>query len=64
MDQETIWCSEFDQLKAELAGGGNEIIVEKALLPGEQRVKSVSMPQSIQIQTMDTIAVAAERRLP
>lgn len=50
-DQETIWCSDFDILKAELAGAGSELVVEKSLAPGEQAVRSVAMTSSVRTDT-------------
>jgi hypothetical protein len=43
-DQETIWCSEFERLKSEMAASGGELIVERALAPGEQALRSVTLP--------------------
>jgi hypothetical protein len=43
-DQETIWCSEFDRLRAGLAMNGTELIVERALRPGQQPLRTVRMP--------------------
>lgn len=43
-DQETIWCSDFDRLRAALSASGSEIVLERALEAGVQPVKTVSMP--------------------
>jgi hypothetical protein len=43
-DQETIWCGQFNQLRAIVAGEGGRIEIERALAPGEQAVKTVTMP--------------------
>ncbi|MGH1591344.1 hypothetical protein ACRBEV_27005 [Methylobacterium phyllosphaerae] len=45
-DQETIWCSEFRQLQEDLAKHGDNMVIERALEPGAQPVKSISMPFS------------------
>lgn len=63
-DQETIWCSEFDRLRTELAGVGDELVVERALLPGEQPLRSVAMPQSAQLEAVEPVRAPLERRLP
>lgn len=63
-DQETIWCSEFDQLRADLASAGGEVIIERALQPGEQPVRSVAMPQSAQAGHAEPARKHLERRLP
>jgi hypothetical protein len=62
-DQETIWCSEFDRLKVELAAVGNEIVIEKALVPGEQKLKSIYMPEATCAQDIEFMADVAARRL-
>jgi len=41
-DQETLWCGQFDELRALIAAQGGEIVVERALEPGAQLVKTVS----------------------
>ncbi len=41
-DQETIWCTEFERLKAAIAESGGHILIERAAEPGQQSVKSVS----------------------
>lgn len=43
-DQETIWCGQFDHLRALVAESGASIQVERAIAPGEQAVKTVAMP--------------------
>ena len=45
-DQETIWCSEFDRLRENLAAEGSELQIERALQPGEQPVRTVAMPSA------------------
>ena len=46
-DQETIWCTDFDRLKAQLAESGSQIVLERALEPGTQPVKAVTMPRAV-----------------
>lgn len=41
IDAESIWCSEFGQLKNDLAQSGNEIIIEKAKKVGEVPLKVI-----------------------
>ncbi len=36
-DMETIWCSEFTQLKELLAASGSEMVVERAVEAGGKR---------------------------
>lgn len=43
-DQETIWCTEFSRLQDDLAKHGDNIVIERALEPGAQSVKTISMP--------------------
>ena len=43
-EQETVWCSDFDRLRAALSASGSEIVLERALEAGVQPVKTVSMP--------------------
>lgn len=38
---ETEWCKDFERMKAEIAGQGSEILIERALKPGDQALKSV-----------------------
>ena len=45
-DQETIWCGEFERLQAGLAEGGSELVLERALAPGEQALRTVAMPHA------------------
>ena len=45
-DQETIWCGEFDRLLATVAEGGSLIELEHARAPGEQAVKTISLPSA------------------
>lgn len=42
LDMETLWCSEFQQLKARLAKAGTDVVIEKAVGIGVQAVKTVS----------------------
>lgn len=63
-DQETIWCSEFDQLRAELAIAGGEVIIERALRPGEQPLRSVAMPRDARSAQAEPARKHLERRLP
>lgn len=54
-DQETIWCGQFDQLRKVLASGGGHVEIERALTPGEQSVKTVSMTHEVtstEVKTM------------
>jgi hypothetical protein len=46
-DQETVWCSDFDRLRATLSASGSEIVLERALEAGVQPVKTVSMPAPV-----------------
>jgi hypothetical protein len=50
-DQEAIWCSAFDQLKALVETGGGKLILEKAIEPGAQPVKTTSLPDFVSAQT-------------
>ena len=43
---ETIWCSEFSQLQELLAESGSEMIIERAVEPGVQPVKTVAFPEA------------------
>lgn len=63
-DQETIWCSEFDQLRAGLASAGGEVIIERALRPGEQPLRSVAMPRDAQPAQAEPARKHLERRMP
>lgn len=63
-DQETIWCSEFDRLRAELAGAGGEIVIERACLPGAQPLRSVPMPRDAQSGQAEPARKHLERRMP
>ena len=63
-DQETIWCSEFDRLRAELASAGGEVVIERALLPGEQPLRSVPMPRDAQSSQAEPARKHMERRTP
>jgi hypothetical protein len=53
-DQETIWCGQFDRLRAMVAEGGGAIEIERAFAPGEQAVKTIPMPsprgQTVEIE--------------
>lgn len=40
-DAETIWCSEFDRLRASLSVHGDHLKIERALAAGAQPVKTV-----------------------
>ena len=46
-DQEAIWCTDFDKLKAGLAQDGGSLVIERALEPGAQAVKTVAMPGAV-----------------
>lgn len=43
-DQETIWCGEFSRLQADLAAQGDGLVIERAMEPGVQPVKTIAMP--------------------
>jgi hypothetical protein len=45
-DQETIWCGDFGRLQEQLASMGDELVLERALEPGEQAVKTVALPDT------------------
>ena len=42
-DMETLWCGEFSRLRDLLMSQGTELIVERALEPGIQTVKTVAL---------------------
>lgn len=44
-DMETIWCSEFSKMKAQLAQSGTDVVIEKALGIGVQPVKTISFAE-------------------
>jgi hypothetical protein len=46
-DQETIWCGQFNELRAVIAAQGGEIVLERALEPGAQPVKTVAFEHAI-----------------
>lgn len=39
---ETAWCKEFEKMKARIDEQGSEVLIERALKPGEQPLKSVA----------------------
>jgi hypothetical protein len=45
-DTETIWCSEFAQLKQLLADAGGEVLIERAVEAGLQPVKTIAFPEA------------------
>jgi hypothetical protein len=53
-DQETIWCGQFDKLRAIVAGEGSRIEIERALAPGEHAVKTVVMPMPVEVEAPST----------
>jgi len=48
-DQEVVWCGEFSRLQADLASQGGDVVIERALEPGAQLVKTVVLPIPIGI---------------
>jgi hypothetical protein len=62
-DQETIWCSEFNQLRAQLAKLGDELAVERALEAGVQAVRTVTLPDAAEVPRVQ-IAPQLVRRSP
>lgn len=60
-DMEVIWCSEMEELRALLAAGGGELVIERATPAGEQPLKDVQMPLAVvqdgrSIETPSSIA--------
>jgi hypothetical protein len=45
-DMETIWCSDFAQLRQLLAQDGDEVLLERAVEPGLQPVKTIAFPET------------------
>lgn len=43
-DQKTIWCDEFDRLRASMGDTGKEIVVERAIEAGKMLMHSAEMP--------------------
>ncbi|MEO0625057.1 MAG: hypothetical protein AAFU49_08080 [Pseudomonadota bacterium] len=52
---ETIWCSDFSQIRQAIAAEGGEIQIEAAKAPGEVEVKTISGSE------IDTIQAESER---
>lgn len=63
-DQEAIWCGEFDRLKASLAASGNELVIERALEPGAQVVRTVALPATRSEERTVRQAAPTQRKLP
>lgn len=62
-DQEAIWCTEFTRLRAALAEGGDELVVERALEPGVQALRTVVMPEVAEAETARPARKLQERRV-
>ena len=45
-DAETIWCGEFERLRGMVGLKGNEIVIERAVAPGETSVKAVAFERA------------------
>ena len=59
-DQETIWCTEFNQLQALVMRDGGEVVIERALEAGAQSLKTVALEAIGQTTATN---VGAEHRL-
>jgi hypothetical protein len=63
LDAETRWCAEFEDVKARVARGGNEIIIEKATSAGEVPLKVVEPAaredrEDVQARTVKTQTIS------
>lgn len=63
-DMETIWCSEFTEMKARLAKAGTDVVIERALGVGVQPVKTVSFAVDHSREQENTKAPKISRSLP
>jgi hypothetical protein len=45
-DAEVQWCSELQELRGTMASGGSELVVERAVVPGAQAVKTMTFEQA------------------
>ena len=61
-DQEAIWCTEFDRLRAGLAEGGDELVIERALEPGVQALRVVAVPEAVEAEAAGPGRTLRERR--
>jgi hypothetical protein len=63
-DMETIWCSEFTKMKAQLAEAGTDVVIERALGVGVQPVKTISFAADQSREQEKGKAPKASRTLP
>jgi hypothetical protein len=49
-DQEVIWCSEFERLKSLMSDAGGAVLVDRAVAPGAQAVKTVSLDAGVPVR--------------
>jgi hypothetical protein len=63
-DMETIWCSEFTEMKARLAEAGTDVVIERALGVGVQPVKTISFAADQSREQENTKAPKISRTLP
>ena len=62
-DQEAMWCTEFDRLRTGLAEGGDELVIERALEPGAQALRTVVVPDAIEAEPAKPVRAPRERGL-